>query len=330
MSDDWAAEKAESDALLEEGYWLELSGEEHPLISPLSERGSGTPGPTVPADPHLYEYRWTYEYPGPLCGRSGRAQRAHDDFCIRLWCPVVPGWRVTELMATVEHLRPAEHEEDLRAQLAKDWRDLAPMISTGAQVAGDVAGVPEIGSVARAIARSKVTSVPQTTSTRWFVTRVNTTHSGTRWRGTEWHLPIPLLDAAGQRISGHLLVAFREYRGEDPPRRTAPPGSDDVPEFWVECRPGLDGRPGTGKQIVSRLVVSPVLPAERRRSSRPPAAGARPTGATSAGRPPVAGNGSPPLQDDMAQAEARAPATAGHGDAGGAAGQRIRKAQPSR
>src|SRR4051812_43615985 len=171
MSDDWAAEKAGSDAMLEDGYWLELSGEEHPVISPLSGRGLGAQEVTVPADPHVYEYRWTYEYPGPLCGRSGRAQRTHDDFCIRLWYPVVPGWRATELMATVEHLRPAEHEEDLRAQLAKDWQELAPVISTGAQVAGEVAG-PEIGSVARAIARVQVTSVPQTRSTRWYVTRV--------------------------------------------------------------------------------------------------------------------------------------------------------------
>jgi hypothetical protein len=310
MSDDWAAEKAESDAMLEEGYWLELSGEEHPVISPLSERGSGTRDATVPADPHVYEYRWTYEYPGPLCGRSGRAQRTHDDFCVRLWCPVVPGWRVTELMATVEHLRPAEHEEDLRAQLAKDWQELAPMISTGAQVAGDVAGAPEIGSVARAIARVKVTSVPQTRSTNWYVTRVNTTYRGTRWRGTEWHLPVPLLDAAGQRISGHLLVAFREYRGEDPPRLTGQPASGGVPGFWVECRPGLDGRPGTGKQILSRLDVSPVLPAGRRRSTQPRAAGARSAGVTPAGTPLVVGNGGPPPPPDEAQAEARAPATA--------------------
>jgi hypothetical protein len=304
MSDDWAAEKAESDAMLAEGYWLELSGEEHPLVSPLSERGPGTRGATVPADPHLYEYRWILEYPGPLCGRSGRAQRTHDDFCVRLWCPVVPGWRVTELMATVEHLRPAEHEEDLRAQLAKDWQDLAPMISTGAQVAGDVAGVPEIGSVARAIARLKVTSVPQTTSTRWYVTRVNTTYRGTRWRGTEWHLPVPLLDAAGQRISGHLLVAFREFNGEEPPHGTEKPAGDHVPGFWVECRPGLDARPGTGKQVLSRLVVDPVLPAESRRSSRPPAAGARSAGATPAGKRPVVGNGKPALHGDVVQAAA--------------------------
>jgi hypothetical protein len=191
-------------------------------------------------------------------------------------------------MATVEHLRPAEHEDELRAQLARDWRDLAPVLSTGGQVAADVAGFPEIGSVAKAIARLKVTSVPQTKFTGWFVTRVNATEGQTRWRGTEWHLSMPLLVAAGERISGGLLVAFREYHGAEPC------GSDErarqeVPGLWVGCPRNRDGIPPRPVEVQPPFVISPVLPAGHRLSARRPAAGVRSPAARSTGQPPVGG-----------------------------------------
>src|SRR5437870_5305208 len=43
--------------------WIEVSGEKLPKVSPLSESTAGRNGNVmVPAEPHLYEYQWAFQY----------------------------------------------------------------------------------------------------------------------------------------------------------------------------------------------------------------------------------------------------------------------------
>jgi len=128
-------------------------------------------------------------------------------------------------MATVKHLSPVEDEESWRAKLAKDWNTFAPMLGIAGQAAADAAGIPPLGSVAQAMARLRVNSVPQTPDSRWFVRRVHDYLEGREYRGTEWCLPDALLRAVGTRIGGSLLVAFLPYHGEDPPHTGGADGS---------------------------------------------------------------------------------------------------------
>jgi hypothetical protein len=129
--------------------------------------------------------------------------------------------------ATVKHLSPVEKEEQWRQRLAADWNNLAPVVDVAGNVAADVTGLAPIGSVAKAVASLRATSVPQTPDALWFVRAIDDLDDqGHLHHGVEWEIPRPLLVEVGTQISGSLLVsmtaadtAFRGTEAQDP---TAP------------------------------------------------------------------------------------------------------------
>jgi hypothetical protein len=259
---------------------LEVLGELEPVISPLTEpvERAGTGMVLVPTEPHLFEYQWTLEYPelpdredeSPEAVRSfwppfrrdrGAPRRSPEAATrVRLMFALQPGWRASEIMATVKHLSPVQEEETWREKVAEDWNSLAPMLGAAGDAAATVVGQPEIGSVARAMARLKVTSVPQTPATHWFVERFHEHTEAAHYWGTEWHLPATLLRAVGTRITGSLLVAFLAYHGGDPLDDAEVTDSDTLlaeaavvsgPEEVGRARVGLRVRPHPADPAVS-------------------------------------------------------------------------------
>jgi hypothetical protein len=93
-------------------------------------------------------------------------------------------------------------------ELARDFTAMQPVIGVAGQVAADATGMPELGSVAEAVSRLKVTSVPPAQGAEWFVRKVDTVNGEQLFHGIEWQLSQGLLNQLGSRVAGGLLVSF--------------------------------------------------------------------------------------------------------------------------
>ena len=192
--------------------WLEIVG---PRLSGSDEAAGG-------GSSHLYEYGWTLGFRispvprqrvGPLGLRRlrenevppGEATSVH----VRLLFPVWSDRFVSAHTATIKHLGPVEKEDQWRQRLAADWNNLAPIVEAGGTVAADVSGLAPIGSVAKAVASLRATSVPQTPDALWFVRAIDDIDDqGHLLHGVEWEIPRALLAEVGTQISGSLLVSI--------------------------------------------------------------------------------------------------------------------------
>jgi hypothetical protein len=192
--------------------WLEVVG---PTLS-QSEGANETDSS------HLYEYGWTLGFrispvTSERTGSHGYVRKLRDRDVppgqatvvhVRLLFPVWPDRFVSAHAATVKHLSPVEKEEQWRQRLATDWNTVAPVVQAAGTVATDVTGLAPIGSVAKAVASLRATSVPQTPDTLWFVRAVDDIDDqGHLHHGVEWEIPRSLLVEVGTQISGSLLVS---------------------------------------------------------------------------------------------------------------------------
>ena len=198
--------------------WLEVYGETEPTVS----SGAGTP----PAKgTGLYEYHWSLGYLAPLSshpphgrsllrgGRAGDGQQDSERLAdpaahVYLYFAADSSWRVSEVLATVKHLAPVQDERTWGEELAKDFTAIQPVIGAAGQIAGDATGMPELGSIAATVSRLKLTSVPPTPSSEWFVRKVDMVRNGHLFHGIEWQLSLNLLNQLGSRVTGGLLVSF--------------------------------------------------------------------------------------------------------------------------
>ena len=214
--------------------WFEVYGETEPVLS------SGTGKPV--ADGGLYEYRWALGYSEGkfseswgklgseelfseardkvgLSQRKGLRRRDDDSkhpprlsdkaaARVSFYFPAGCNWRVSEILATVKHLSPVEQERNWREEFAKDFTAIEPVIGAAGKAAAVATGMPELGSVAEAVSRLKLTSVPQAAGTMWFVRKVDRVESGSLFFGIEWQLSLGLLKQLGSRVTGGLLVSF--------------------------------------------------------------------------------------------------------------------------
>jgi len=198
--------------------WLEVYGETEPAVSSVA----GTP-PAKGAG--LYEYVWSLGYSAPLSsdplrGRSllrvGHAQEGQQDSDrladpaahVYLYFAADSNWRASEVLATVKHLAPVQDERTWGEELAKDFTAIQPVIGAAGQIAGDATGMPELGSIAATVSRLKLTSVPPTQSSEWFVRKIDMVRNGHMFYGIEWQLSLNLLNQLGSRVTGGLLMYF--------------------------------------------------------------------------------------------------------------------------
>jgi hypothetical protein len=219
-------ERAEDAYKREEGRagWLEVYGETEPTASSVA----GTP-PAKGAG--LYEYQWSLGYLAPLSShpphgrsllRGGRAEDGQQDSDrladpaahVYLYFAADCSWRVSEVLATVKHLAPVQDERTWGEELAKDFTAIQPVIGAAGQIAGDATGMPELGSMAATVSRLKLTSVPPTQSSEWFVRKVDMVRNDHLFHGIEWQLSLNLLNQLGSRVTGGLLVFFANVETE--------------------------------------------------------------------------------------------------------------------
>ena len=213
-------EQAKEAYMREEGRagWLEVYGETEPTASSVA----GTP-PAKGAG--LYEYHWSFGYLAPLSShpphgrsllRGGRAEDDQQDSDrladpaahVYLYFAADSTWRVSEVLATVKHLAPVQDERTWGEELAKDFTAIQPVIGAVGQIAGDATGMPELGSIAATVSSLKLTSVPPTQSSEWFVRKVDMVKNGHMFHGIEWELSLNLLNQLGSRVTGGILVCF--------------------------------------------------------------------------------------------------------------------------
>lgn len=210
----------------QEAGWLEIYGETEPTVS------SGTGAPSEKgAD--LYEYRWAMGLLAPLplsshlpqgrsshwtghadSGQQGSGRFADPAAHVYLLFAADCNWRVSEFLATVKHLAPVQDERTWGEELAKDFTAIQPVIGAAGQIAATAAGMPELGSIAATVTRLKLTSVPPTQSSEWFVRRVDAVTKERLYHGVEWQLSLSLLNQMGSRVTGGLLVSFDSVEAE--------------------------------------------------------------------------------------------------------------------
>jgi hypothetical protein len=214
-------EKVTQDSKQPHTDWFELYGETEPILSSDAHAATGA----------LYEYCWALGYSEKLFtklhkvgwlqqlrrrlplrrrddGKSPPHWSAYPAAHVFLYFPADCDWRVSEIVATIKHLSPVQQERNWREEFAKDFTAIEPVIGAAGKVAADATGMPELGSVAEAISRLKLTSVPQTTGAMWFVRRVDDIQSERLFYGIEWELSLGLLEQLGNRVTGGLLVSF--------------------------------------------------------------------------------------------------------------------------
>lgn len=198
---------------------FEVYGEIEPTLS----SGAGTPAATG----GLYEYCWTLCYfekkfsklqqkvdfseQHRLWRDKPKSAPRWSDKCaarVSLYFPADCNWRVSEILATVKHLSPVQQERSWREEFTKDFNAIEPVIGAAGKVAADATGIPELGSVAEAVSRLKLTSVPQAAGAEWFVRKVDLVRSEKLFHGIEWQLSLGLLRQLGTRVTGGLLVSF--------------------------------------------------------------------------------------------------------------------------
>ncbi len=275
-------------------FYLELYGETAPVLdihyaeasSAAADEASMSSGKGAP----IYEYFWTLGHPGlprqdggPFSFLHGDAAGHHpaaeelwghlrDDPAARVYVyfPLSGGWRIKELVATVKYLSPIRDEHSLRDQASKDWQDVQPAVATAGQVAGLASpflGPVGVGaaSALSAIAKVKLTSVPQAKGFEWSVAKVTFPSDSGPMQGVMWELPRKMFELLGGRLTGSLAVSFipdlRQKPGE-----IATSLPDPQPQT-ISCHASIRGpkdhwAPGINKFI--HLMVVPHNPSEPR------------------------------------------------------------------
>lgn len=194
-------------------FYLEVYGETTPLIdmnyaevqSPDSDSAKAT------ADIPIYQYWWTI-------GHSVDPKHVNelwsqlDDVAARvyLYFPLYYGWRIKELVATVNYLTPVHQQVDWWNKIADGWKNISPLVSDASSLAQLVPNPAFAGaaSILSTIAKLQINSVPQVDGYDWSVGKVtSSTHLGVM-QGVMWTLPKKMFTEMGSRLTGSLALSF--------------------------------------------------------------------------------------------------------------------------
>jgi hypothetical protein len=232
-SSSWPSNLAEWTATEEHPFYLELVGETSPAVdttfAEVVPAGKADSDATTLAATPIYEYWWTIGHAGhsrdrrhfPLSLFGG-----HEDLWDRLdkhdadagsvyfYFELGHGWRVKEFAATLKYLSPLEKQQSMWNTLATDWTTIQPFVSEAGSLATAInpivaGGTKTAAGVLNALAKLKLSSVPQSDDIPWSVAKVAfVSKSYGANQGVLWRLPHSVFSLLGGRITGSLAVSF--------------------------------------------------------------------------------------------------------------------------
>lgn len=225
----------------EDFFYLEVFGETSPVldtaVAEVIPAGKADPQSSSPAP--VYEYWWTLGHPGAAphreqwAGTMGSEQagsqreappweNVRDDVAARvyLYFPVSAGWRVREIIATVNYLTPVHQQQAWWSQAGQELELLQPLAGDASSIAGLVPGGATASKWLETVSKLQIASVPQSKDFPWSVEKVTFGGDGEDvMQGVAWNLPASLLHAQGGRLTGSLAVSIM------PAARQAPDSS---------------------------------------------------------------------------------------------------------
>ncbi len=234
----WSCESPETRS----PFYLEFFGETEPLLdesfAEVVPARKGAPGTDQGAP--VYEYWWTIGHGGapmrdPWWRRQfGQPQSAShpepwEDLKataarVYLYFPISASWRIKEQVASIKYLSPVREQNSWLAQVGKGLQSLQPAVGDAGTLAGLVPGGATASKWMEAVAKLKISSVPQTSKFNWSVGKVtfgSPTHGP--MQGVMWQLPRSLFQLIGGRLTGGLAVSFIQAPVQGEPKSPPKP-----------------------------------------------------------------------------------------------------------
>ncbi len=200
-------------------FYLELYGETRPWVdqtyAEVQPAGpvDSTSQQAVTATP-LYRYWWTIGHGVAPQQLDEVWSHLRDDPAARvyLYFPLDKGWRIKELVATVQYLQPVHQQVNWWNQRVEDWKTLlAPLVANVGALASTIPQpmIAGAGSALSTIAKLQVNSVPQVDGFEWSVSKVTMreVEQGVM-QGVMWTLPRKMFTELGSRLTGSLALSF--------------------------------------------------------------------------------------------------------------------------
>jgi hypothetical protein len=209
-------------------FYLEVCGETSPLVDRLyalvgpptadsgSADGSSDPAapPAVGPSGPIYQYWWTIGHSASSEQYQRIWSKLQDEAAARvyLFFPRHGGWRIKELVATVNYLHPFREHTTWWNHFADEWKNIvSPTIADASSITGMVPAPAFAGASALlgTIAKLQVNSVPQVGDFSWSVGKVTMQH-GTygAMQGVMWTLPKHMFTDLGSRLTGSIALSI--------------------------------------------------------------------------------------------------------------------------
>ncbi len=195
-------------------FYLEVYGETRPLINMkyAEVQPSGSEDAKTIADVPIYQYWWTIGHSVAPKHVEELWSQLPDDAAARvyLYFPLNSGWRIKELVATVNYLSPVHEQVSWWDKIAEGWKNISPLVSDVSSLAQLVPNPAFAGAatVLSTIAKLQINSVPQVDGYAWSVGKVtSTTHLGVM-QGVMWTLPKKMFTEMGSRLTGSVALSF--------------------------------------------------------------------------------------------------------------------------
>ena len=228
----------------EQPFYLEIYGDTAPVLASrfaeVQPAGPEDGSPQTATSTPIYQYWWTLGRSADQAQYDQIWSKMQDEVAGRVYFffPLDGGWRIKELVATVNYLHPLRERTDWWNKFADDWKNIfAPTIADASSLAGLVPNPAFAGAstLLGTIAKLQVNSVPQVADFQWSVGKTTATHPEYGvLQGVTWALPKRMFTDLGSRLTGSVALSFiPSYRQREDPRKW------DVPPPQPEVRPLL-------------------------------------------------------------------------------------------
>jgi len=275
-------------------FYLEFYGETSPVVDRTFAEVYPAAGsdPAAPASAAaatgapIYQYWWTIGHSAERGEFERIWSQLQAEVAARVYVffPLSGGWRIKELVATVNYLHPFRQHTSWRQLFADDWKTLvAPTVAEAGSLAGLVPNPAFAGASALlgTIAKLQVNSVPQVADFAWSVGKITATQAPYGvLQGIMWTLPKRMFTDLGSRLTGSIALSFIPSHVQQvgvveqgvPPLQSLPvlahavvyqpngmtediwvPGLQRFVELQIEPRYGPDAGDGRGATVARRM-----------------------------------------------------------------------------